>query len=145
MIGRSRKEKLFLVVGYLLTIFILKFHYKQTVNNLSKDLTNGTVIITQNEGIRNQIAKKMRIFCWFIGKPANKERWIYLKKLWGHKCDRYVAMVSIDMDIPGMETHKLQFPEGRIHLWKMYLAIIKHIQENYINDYDFFMKCDDDS
>jgi glycoprotein-N-acetylgalactosamine 3-beta-galactosyltransferase len=144
MIGVKLKvKKIFFIFGFSLTIFLtMKYHYNSDNKIYSK---NGSVAIIENHEITNQIAKKMRIFCWFIGKPSNKEHWLHLKKIWGHKCDRYVAMVSIDANITGMETHKLDYPEGRDNLWKMYIMIVKHIQKHYINDYDFFMKCDDDS
>jgi hypothetical protein len=146
MVRRNKKEILVFIVSFLLTISIFKKNCKtDVVVYLSDSSTNGTVIITQNEGIRNQIAKKIRIFCWFMAKPVRNQTWIHLKKLWGNKCDRYVAMASIDTHIPGMEVHKLKFPEGRGNLWKIYLTIMKHLHDNFINDYDYFMKVDDDA
>jgi hypothetical protein len=146
MILRNKKEKLVLIVAFLLTNSLVKYFCK---NHAISHLSNRFATITQNEEIRDEIAKKIKIFCWFIGKPNQNQTWIHLKKLWGHKCDRYVAMVSEEMPrISGMEVIKLQIPdkrEGPGNLWKNYLIVMDHLHHHFIDDYDYFMKVDEDA
>ncbi len=146
MILRNKKDKLVLIISFLLTNSLVKYFCK---NHAISHLSIGYAKITQNEEIRDEIAEEIKIFCWFIGKPNQNQSWIHLKKLWGHKCDRYVAMVSMKMPrIPGMEVIKLPIPdpgEGPGNLWKNYLMVMDHLHHHFIDDYDYFMKVDEDA
>jgi glycoprotein-N-acetylgalactosamine 3-beta-galactosyltransferase len=142
---RKIKWKICFIFGFLLTVSLFKYKESSKYPLKSNSQSKEGLKTIQNEQIGNQISKEMRVFCWILGKPDRKDRWIHLKKIWGHKCDRFVVMVSVMKHIKGLEVIKLDFPEGRQNLWNILLRTIIYIHNHFINDYDYFMKVDDDT
>lgn len=50
--------------------------------------------------------------------------------------------ITVDPDYPDIIA--LPVENGRPHLWNKTRLSMKYVHDNYINDYDWFMRADDD-
>ena len=69
-----------------------------------------------------------------------------MKATWGRRCNKILVMSSItDHEVP---TIKLKLGEGGdnyTHLWGKTKSAFRHIYQNHFDDYDWFVKADDDT
>nr|XP_002731370.1 PREDICTED: glycoprotein-N-acetylgalactosamine 3-beta-galactosyltransferase 1-like [Saccoglossus kowalevskii] len=91
-----------------------------------------------------KLTEKVRILCWLATNPNYAvKRLPHVINTWGSRCDKMVYFSSFeDNDVPIV---KLDIPEGPSFLWGKTKAAFAYIYKNYFNDYDWFLKADDDS
>lgn len=102
----------------------------------------------KNVNIKNNIAldlqEKLKILCLVLTKPSNhKTRAFAVKNTWGTRCNK-ILFVSTEVD-ELLDTIVVNVTENRKHLWGKTKAAFKHGYENYLNEYDWFLKADDDT
>ena len=88
--------------------------------------------------------KKVKILCWIMTSPSTlKTKGQAVKNTWGKRCNKLIFMSSAED--PSFPAVKLNVSEGREHLWDKTRAAFKYIYKYYFNDYDWFLKADDDT
>jgi glycoprotein-N-acetylgalactosamine 3-beta-galactosyltransferase len=137
------------VLGYLLfSILTVEYNYEiasVTEKNIVRVIKSHE---ERKEKYEQKIADKLfnevKILCWVFTHPANhKTKVPQVRKTWGTKCNKLLFMST--MQVQG-EPDIIELPveNGRDHLWNKTRLTMKYVYENYINDYDWFMRADDD-
>jgi hypothetical protein len=108
----------------------------------------------QNEGmfqhehgeseVSQALKQSVRVLCWIMTGLNNTEsRAIHVNATWAPRCNKYVFITS--KPGYGLPTVDLNVTEGRNYLWAKTKAAFQWIYENEIDNYDWFMKADDDT
>ncbi|KAL3107067.1 hypothetical protein niasHT_019463 [Heterodera trifolii] len=94
--------------------------------------------------VAQEIARKVRVFCWiFTYEHFHESRARHVKATWAQHCTKFMFFSSKeDSTLPAID---LQIPLGRQFIWRRTKKIAKYIYKEYLNDYDWFFRADDDS
>ncbi|KAH8849925.1 Glycoprotein-N-acetylgalactosamine 3-beta-galactosyltransferase 1 isoform 2 [Schistosoma japonicum] len=116
--------------------------YSKTKSYLVKKVKQ-TYFINIDEA--KKLYSSVRILCYINTIPkTHKTKAIYVKNTWAKRCTKYLFMSSAyDNELPTVKLN-LSYPESRKHLWSKMRAILRYVYQ-YRNDYDYFLKTDDDT
>uniref|UniRef100_A0A914H0J9 N-acetylgalactosaminide beta-1,3-galactosyltransferase n=1 Tax=Globodera rostochiensis TaxID=31243 RepID=A0A914H0J9_GLORO len=104
--------------------------YKYTYNK------NGTVAF--------ELAKKVRVFCWiFTYENFHESRARHVRATWAQHCTRYLFFSS--KDDPTLPAIDIGMPLGRKYIWRRTRWILKYIYDNFLDDFDWIFRIDDDA
>lgn len=79
-----------------------------------------------------------------VSSPANlHNKTIHVKNTWAKRCNKVIFFSSVTNE--SFPTVGLKVQEGRNHLTAKTRAAFEYVYENYFNDFDWFLKCDDDT
>ncbi|VDL91961.1 unnamed protein product [Schistocephalus solidus] len=91
-----------------------------------------------------ELATKVRIYGFILTTPATKQmKAVHVKATWASRFDKFVFISS--EDDPSFPTLKAVEFESRKHLWLKTRFGVINAYRNHLNDFDFFMKADDDT
>ncbi|XP_037529325.1 glycoprotein-N-acetylgalactosamine 3-beta-galactosyltransferase 1-like, partial [Rhipicephalus sanguineus] len=98
---------------------------------------------------RELLRRRVRLLCWVLTNPNNavtKAR--HVAATWGRRCSRLLFMStsrSHEDQLQPSVVLNLSVAERRNALWAKTKASLVELYNNYINDYDWFFKADDDT
>lgn len=97
-----------------------------------------------NQGLADKLYKDVRVLCWVNTWPKNhKTRAKAVKETWAKRCNK-VLFISTQED-PELGTVALPLKDGRQYLWSKIRGAFTYIYKNYFDDYDWFVRADDDT
>ncbi|VDM17447.1 unnamed protein product [Hydatigera taeniaeformis] len=94
--------------------------------------------------LADEMAKRVRVFAVILTMPKSKEvKAVHVKATWARRFNGYVFVSSEeDKNLPSIRAVS---SESRNVLWEKTRQGLLYAYENHFNDYDFFMKADDDT
>ncbi|KAI6233965.1 N-acetylgalactosaminide beta-1,3-galactosyltransferase [Aphelenchoides fujianensis] len=86
--------------------------------------------------------KTPRIYCWIATWSGRVDRALAVNKTWAKHCDKTVYVTPPEcLDLPALDTGAT---DGRNGLWNKTRRAFTAIYETELENFDFFMKADDD-
>ncbi|CAH8465496.1 unnamed protein product [Heterobilharzia americana] len=96
------------------------------------------------EKARN-LHSSVRVLCYINTVPkTHRKKAVHVKNSWAKRCTKYLFMSSTnDSELLTVKLN-LSYPESRKHLWSKMRTILRYVYQ-FRNDYDYFLKADDDT
>ena len=150
--NRSIRNTFIFIVGAFLGVFICHFIFLNELSKrfslsyvLSRTFNVESSINKYEHDLSDELFHKVKILCWIMISPEfHQTRGVHIKNTWGKKCNKLLFMSSeYDADLGTIvlpETH-----EKKNHLWSKTKKSFQFIHDHHLNDYDWFMKADDDT
>lgn len=129
---------------FKLTLSILLRSYS-TINDWINISDNIPEIIDTK--LSDQLYKEVKILCWVATMPKNIDtKALHVRNTWGKRCNKLLFMSSRESKKLGSSIVALNITkESRKTLWEKTKKAFKYVYENHFNDYEWFLKADDDS
>ncbi|VDP10683.1 unnamed protein product [Soboliphyme baturini] len=101
-------------------------------------------LFSVNGTLAETVSKNVRVLCWIMTNPGNhRSKAVHVKATWVTRCNGYFfASTAAE---PSLPTVKLNTSEGREFLWEKTKLALTYIYETSLDEYDWFMKADDDT
>ncbi|KAM3174318.1 hypothetical protein ACTXT7_010791 [Hymenolepis weldensis] len=94
--------------------------------------------------LADNLARKVRVFGMIITMPQNKlTKAIHAKETWARRLNGYIFISS--EDDKNLRSIRVVEKEGRYMLWEKTRQAIIYAYRNHADEYDYFMKADDDT
>ncbi|XP_055530708.1 glycoprotein-N-acetylgalactosamine 3-beta-galactosyltransferase 1-like [Wyeomyia smithii] len=137
----SRRQLTFLTGITVACLFTVVSLLQQKRNDLPEPYRSG---FADDHQPTVSLTDSVRILCWVMTSPANHDtRAIHVKQTWGSRCNKLLIMSSAEDEKLG--TVVLKVTEGRRSLWNKTRESFRYVYENHLNEYDWFLKADDDT
>lgn len=117
-----------------------------TIKKINKNKSNSNDIkLEQYEHkLADKLFNEVKILCWVFTHPENhKTKVPHVRNTWGKRCNKLLFISSQEVE-NAPDIVELPIEDGRTHLWNKTKLTMKYVYENYINDFDWFMRADDD-
>lgn len=97
-----------------------------------------------NEELSNLMTSEVKVLCMVMTHLGNhKKRAIFVKNTWGQRCNKLLFLSSrLDDDLDIVVS---PFAENRNALWNKTKYAFNYMYQNYFDEFDWFLKADDDS
>lgn len=136
------------IFGVLLTILVLKFiEQNELLQQTTKPETHTGMFrelpatISQYVNLNDSV----KILCFVLTHPGNHlTKAVAVKDTWGKRCNKLVFISSQEETY--LDVLKVNVTaETRLFLWQKTKLALSAIYENFLDDYDYFLKADDDT
>jgi Fringe-like len=130
--------------GILIAVLVIKYaQYDELLSQTTRPMFDvshePTAIATQD--LRDEV----RILCWVLTYPFNhRTKAKAVSDTWGKRCNKLVFISTFPDDDLG-EVLLVNVTEEHRFLWGKTKHGLQQVYENYGNDYDWFLKADDDT
>ena len=96
---------------------------------------------------RNYVPQQVRIYCLILtGVRYLETRAIAVNQTWAPRCDGYSFICEYTNDTKGIPIAPIaNITPGYKHLTQKSTLAFLYVYENFLNDYDWFVKADDDT
>lgn len=92
----------------------------------------------------DELYSEVKVLCWVMISPkSHRTRGILIKNTWGRRCNKLLFMSTIPD--PEIDSIALPMKEKITHLWTKTTKAFQFIHDNHFNDFDWFLKADDDT
>lgn len=128
--------------GILLTILVIKY---AQFDDLLQQTTRPIFDLAQHPTFATiDLHSEVRILCWVLTYPKNHlTKAAAVKDTWGKRCNKLV-FISTSPD-ENLDILLVNVTEDRRHLWGKTMKGLQQIYEQFGNEYDWFLKADDDT
>ncbi|XP_017017731.1 glycoprotein-N-acetylgalactosamine 3-beta-galactosyltransferase 1-like [Drosophila kikkawai] len=136
-----------LALGLIMGIGLaLIFEFFET-SNVDLERQNQGDTTPQNpmeDVLANRLHNETRILCMVLTIPENHEtKAAAVKRTWGRRCNKLIFISSQeDKELGAINVHIL---EKRRYVFRKVRKAIKYVYQNFVEDYDWFLRADDDS
>jgi hypothetical protein len=132
--NRIRRSKIILILVIFVGIFYLYNHPLSTT--LQWDISK-----------ENNSQPQVRIYCFILTAPQFlNTRALAINSTWARRCDGYSFISEYFNDTKGLPIAPIaNITPGYKHLTQKSILALHYIYENFLNDYDWFFKADDDT
>lgn len=104
----------------------------------------GSEIVAPAASLSDTLYKEVKVLCWVMTNPDNhKTKAWSVRQTWGQRCNKLLFM-STESD-GDLQPVVLPFNEGREQLWNKTREAFKHVYDHYLEEFDWFLKADDDT
>lgn len=154
-----------LIFGIFIGYYSGTQFFKQRKFDVKTVHSNYTSDHLHDSKLAELLFKEVKLFCWVFTHPPNHEKKsIHVRNTWGKRCNKLIFISS--KKHLGLEIAVIPAEESRSHLWNKtqnvyrYVSGISHqfhlcklfllscckpkVHKHFINDYDFFLRADDD-
>lgn len=141
----------FFAIGFLIgsSMVLLPFYYynKQRVESnrvvIEQNFHENDYQDQFNLTLSNILFNEVKILCMVMTMPENhRKKAIHIKNTWGRRCNKLLFVSSENDSL--LDVIVLQLEESREALWNKTKASFMYLHDNYLQDYDWFLKADDD-
>ncbi|KAB7506759.1 Glycoprotein-N-acetylgalactosamine 3-beta-galactosyltransferase 1 [Armadillidium nasatum] len=84
-----------------------------------------------------------KLLCYLLIGPSTHSSAAHVRNTWGRRCDKIIFFSTKPDNF--LNTVPLKIKEGYAYLWEKSKHALKHLYKNYYNDFDWFLKADDDT
>ncbi|KAE9549514.1 hypothetical protein FO519_007278 [Halicephalobus sp. NKZ332] len=115
-----------------------------TLSSDSQNITESQFPVSSESKTVSEILKDtVKVLCWVMTGKNNAQKSLAVNATWGKRCNKIIYITpNNETDLPSVD---LGIAEGRDHLWEKTKKAFSWIYENEIDNYDWFLKADDDT
>ncbi|KAL5019844.1 hypothetical protein ScPMuIL_002736 [Solemya velum] len=100
--------------------------------------------ILVNDTVSRELAEKIKVLCFITTTPKTiQTKARAVNNTWARRCNK-VLFVSTGTDA-SPDVLILKIEESRVHLTAKTIQSLRYIYDNYVEEYHWFLKADDDS
>lgn len=145
------KESQYFALGFVISavIILTPLHIRKTQQqHLARQKIIHRFRLQETEKVYDEVLSSslfddVKVLCMVMTHPENhQKRAIHVRNTWGSRCNKLVFMSSkLDLQL---DTVVLELEESRDTLWNKTKLSFQYAYDNYLADYDWFLKADDD-
>jgi epoxyqueuosine reductase QueG len=99
--------------------------------------------VQYDTSLADNLYNEVKILCMVMTYPANHDtKAVHVRRTWGRRCNKLLFMTSANHS--ELETVVLDGDDNREELWNKTKKGFMHLYDHYLNDFDYFLKADDD-